>query len=214
MFYIYIKFLMYNFQVYLSKRAFFSPFFQVAKHVGNINSYLMSMAPKWSDHKIRRKNIWYHEKHLFAPKCRFFRISEISFLYYSMLKFMINNILKRCLHWQLHTLKYFQKICGHPSKCGIKTVKIEYRYLWKIARTFVKKWFFQLFCIDIESKHQSRSQFCFWVKNSIFTNFKMKILKTDFFRENCLLLNPFQETPSNFLLSWIVLSIKLTKNHI
>ena len=35
----YIEILMYNFQVYLGRRAFFSPFFQLAKHVGNIKSY-------------------------------------------------------------------------------------------------------------------------------------------------------------------------------
>ena len=38
--------------------------------------------------------------------------------------------------------------------------------------------------------------FYFWVKNSIFffANFKLKILKANFFRENKSLWNPLQET--------------------
>ena len=35
----YIEILMYNFQVYLWTEEPFSVFFQLAKHVGNINSY-------------------------------------------------------------------------------------------------------------------------------------------------------------------------------
>ena len=47
-----------------------------------------------------------------------------------------------------------------------------------------------------------KSIFYFFIKkNAFFTYFKMKILKADFFSENGLLLNHFQETTNNVLLS-------------